>query len=392
MSFGQYRTLALTIPTLAAFAVISIIWFRHHQKKRRPRVDTVKSNVNSSSPIFEDELDYPCESAVEETCMSVETACCSTSANTVVNLAEADNSGEGEKQYGLPKEPSLEDIKQYIIHSVNHLNRESKDISVVDKSAEEALVETRSIAREEISKSNSKDLPLDQQSCDKVITAEQPNQEEFQTLSGESKTLAMQEEAKPTCEISKPLIIPIDKENNISVVESDNLSDLEEGEIRSSNTSFSDKNISEGLCFKQDSEDRDSVFDSEESDKKEIVNISEELESDIEEGEIRSLDGRTEDIMKKGKDELAEKLASLKLDQLKKVTDPKELTSLELDQMKMDDVKSGSERDSANHSPSEVMLASPSISNFSDAHSEVHLLLLIFPFYLYLLLNPLFIK
>lgn len=31
----------------------------------------------------------------------------------------------------------------------------------------------------------------------------------------------------------------------------------------------------------------------------------------------------------------------------------------------------GGERDSANHSPAEVMLASPSMSNFSDAHSEV---------------------
>uniref|UniRef100_A0A0A9YJ96 A-kinase anchor protein 1, mitochondrial n=1 Tax=Lygus hesperus TaxID=30085 RepID=A0A0A9YJ96_LYGHE len=50
------------------------------------------------------------------------------------------------------------------------------------------------------------------------------------------------------------------------------------------------------------------------------------------------------------------------------------LVNLELDSMNMGgstERKGGSsERDSANHSPSEVMLASPSISNFSDAHSE----------------------
>jgi hypothetical protein len=54
----------------------------------------------------------------------------------------------------------------------------------------------------------------------------------------------------------------------------------------------------------------------------------------------------------------------------------KKLASLELDTMKTD-TESGkgmSERDSANQSPSEVMLASPSISNFSDAHSEVKIL------------------
>ena len=53
----------------------------------------------------------------------------------------------------------------------------------------------------------------------------------------------------------------------------------------------------------------------------------------------------------------------------------KKLASLELDTMKTDESgKSLSERDSANQSPSEVMLASPSISNFSDAHSEVRIL------------------
>lgn len=48
------------------------------------------------------------------------------------------------------------------------------------------------------------------------------------------------------------------------------------------------------------------------------------------------------------------------------------LSNLELGSVKIDKErqKMGIERDSANHSPSEVMLGSPSMSNFSDAHSE----------------------
>uniref|UniRef100_T1I405 KH_dom_type_1 domain-containing protein n=2 Tax=Rhodnius prolixus TaxID=13249 RepID=T1I405_RHOPR len=63
--------------------------------------------------------------------------------------------------------------------------------------------------------------------------------------------------------------------------------------------------------------------------------------------------------MKTGSTQLAEKLASLELDTMK-IRDE----NVDSEQ------KVCAERDSANHSPSEVMLASPSISNFSDAHSE----------------------
>lgn len=63
--------------------------------------------------------------------------------------------------------------------------------------------------------------------------------------------------------------------------------------------------------------------------------------------------------MKTSSTQLAEKLASLELDTMK-IRDG----NVDSEQ------KVCTERDSANHSPSEVMLASPSISNFSDAHSE----------------------
>uniref|UniRef100_A0A224XLB2 Putative a-kinase anchor protein 1 mitochondrial-like isoform x1 n=1 Tax=Panstrongylus lignarius TaxID=156445 RepID=A0A224XLB2_9HEMI len=63
--------------------------------------------------------------------------------------------------------------------------------------------------------------------------------------------------------------------------------------------------------------------------------------------------------MKTSSTQLAEKLASLELDTMK-IRDE----NVDSEQ------KVCTERDSANHSPSEVMLASPSISNFSDAHSE----------------------
>lgn len=75
-----------------------------------------------------------------------------------------------------------------------------------------------------------------------------------------------------------------------------------------------------------------------------------------------------------------ESASTLKLDYAKETDVEKsdlaeKLANLELDTMKLGDVDV-KERDSANHSPSENMLASPSMSNFSDAHSEVILLLI----------------
>ncbi|CAH1397924.1 unnamed protein product [Nezara viridula] len=90
------------------------------------------------------------------------------------------------------------------------------------------------------------------------------------------------------------------------------------------------------------------------------------------EGENRIIESVTEEIkMKKESEQIKEAINTLDLDKMKEPGQlADKLASLELDQMKIDERKSGSERDSANHSPSEIMLASPSISNFSDAHSE----------------------
>lgn len=86
-------------------------------------------------------------------------------------------------------------------------------------------------------------------------------------------------------------------------------------------------------------------------------------------------EGVTKEIeMKKEAEQIKEPINNIDLDKMKETGQlADKLASLELDQMKIDERKSGSERDSANHSPSEIMLASPSISNFSDAHSEVSL-------------------
>lgn len=89
-------------------------------------------------------------------------------------------------------------------------------------------------------------------------------------------------------------------------------------------------------------------------------------------GENRTIESIPEEIeMKKEKELVKEVIDTLELDKMKETGElADKLASLELDQMKIDERKAGSERDSANHSPSEIMLASPSISNFSDAHSE----------------------
>lgn len=89
-------------------------------------------------------------------------------------------------------------------------------------------------------------------------------------------------------------------------------------------------------------------------------------------GENRTVESVPEVVeMKKETEQIKEAINTLDLDKMKETGQlADKLASLELDQMKIDERKSGSERDSANHSPSEIMLASPSISNFSDAHSE----------------------
>ncbi|KAF6204352.1 hypothetical protein GE061_002693 [Apolygus lucorum] len=103
----------------------------------------------------------------------------------------------------------------------------------------------------------------------------------------------------------------------------------------------------------------------------------------LEEGEL--LDSSVEEVCVAEVTESSVKEETVATEEVKDVASPNmkkgeqgelvdKLVNLELDSMNMGgstERKGGSsERDSANHSPSEVMLASPSISNFSDAHSE----------------------
>lgn len=83
-------------------------------------------------------------------------------------------------------------------------------------------------------------------------------------------------------------------------------------------------------------------------------------QQEVKKGQEKEVEEGATANMKTGSTQLAEKLASLELDTMK-IRDE----NVDSEQ------KVCAERDSANHSPSEVMLASPSISNFSDAHSEV---------------------
>ncbi|XP_073983714.1 A-kinase anchor protein spoonbill [Rhodnius prolixus] len=82
-------------------------------------------------------------------------------------------------------------------------------------------------------------------------------------------------------------------------------------------------------------------------------------QQEVKKGQEKEVEEGATANMKTGSTQLAEKLASLELDTMK-IRDE----NVDSEQ------KVCAERDSANHSPSEVMLASPSISNFSDAHSE----------------------
>ncbi|CAB0004361.1 unnamed protein product [Nesidiocoris tenuis] len=95
------------------------------------------------------------------------------------------------------------------------------------------------------------------------------------------------------------------------------------------------------------------------------------LDSSIEEDDSKVTEG-VEVLAEKPELEKEEKPADSKMEKHEQAG-LENYVNLELDAMSIstsEERKGSSERDSANHSPSEVMLASPSISNFSDAHSE----------------------
>lgn len=106
-----------------------------------------------------------------------------------------------------------------------------------------------------------------------------------------------------------------------------------------------------------------------------------QLETSLEEGELpnSSVEQVEEEILSTPQNVVQEPPATslaetekMKKNETGELVD--KLVNLELDSMTISSNsaarKESAERDSANHSPSEVMLASPSISNFSDAHSE----------------------
>lgn len=357
MSLGQIRILALTLPTVAV-AVISILWFRSRQKKRRPRVDPSWHKEPAVNLQTEEEDSHTAAELIDY-CMSAKTALQLAPAPVEVShqdkaLVEGCINKEGSE---LKINKPVVELTNYLLNSVDryHIESPKQESNIVETSCQMKSKTTESSVKETLQ------TKICSQPEDTILKSQEKSEDPVDVnVQVTSKIETIHNIKSSGCPEEK---IKNQRLTKSSLSEAE-YSDLEEGEIRSPNISL--------VGTKQNSED--SVFERELEEspfRQEEPNIElEETESDLEEGEIRSLDGRTEEIMKKEKDQLTEKLASLELDQMKKSSEHKELPSLELEQMKLDDRKSGSERDSANHSPSEVMLASPSISNFSDAHSE----------------------
>ncbi|XP_014252448.1 KH domain-containing protein akap-1 [Cimex lectularius] len=311
MPRGSTRELLiLSLPTLAI--LIGVFWLKRHRRRRDTHTDPGGTTDNTPNSCKPEELEVkPIE---KDSCQNL--------------------------KFAVPPKETL-------------------DVSVEEKFLEEII--TADQARpDDIVKSGESPVEVEEfcvkslalPSVDLSLKSIEETFDKSETLISSAETSAILSLEEKSSTLEDSVIAVLDKNDKCEVLET---SELEEGEIVSSEEEEKEETeIVNPSAVDQRSEQSDSNFV--------------QTRPDLEEGELES--SSTENSFVKEKSEPLGKEENMKKVAQGDLAD--KLVNLELDSMKIRDEKQkeNTERDSANHSPSEVMLASPSISNFSDAHSE----------------------
>ncbi|KAK9504050.1 hypothetical protein O3M35_010487 [Rhynocoris fuscipes] len=320
MLFGKSQLLLAGIPTGAA--LIGLLWL----KRRRSTLPLHHTDPGGS--ILEEKVKIIEELKEEE--------------DKSINLEEVSSTTIDEHSDSLKENQVLVEsivtsnfvetgncITEVSTENCGKIEEKSEENQVITNIADNLEVEENNLVENSIEEVIAEDKQVLNNSVEFIVESEKEiSVEKQEDIITEEITKQKEEAEEESEEINKNPILEVSKKTDIIEVEEEKKKESEEPEA-----------IQEEIL-------EEVIKKPEEGVKKNI-----EKESVEEEGAVGN--------MKTGPTELAEKLASLELDTMKIREE-----NVEGDQ------KVCSERDSANHSPSEVMLASPSISNFSDAHSE----------------------